>query len=103
MILILKKHLSSYNVFVQATNIIKKGVFIAKNKNYLIQASTNSTEISICTATSSGVIPLSKKRLQTTFIFSKTSIICLSGSYKRTTNVLLQDEHTQYHNFEAYL
>lgn len=74
-----------HNVVVQATNIIKKGDFIAKNKNYLIQASTNSTGISICSATSSGVIPLSKKRLQTTFIFSPTSIICLSGSYKRTT------------------
>ena len=31
-------------------------------------------------ATCSGVIPLSKKRLHTTFIFSPTSIICLSGS-----------------------
>lgn len=43
-----------HNVVVQATNIIKKGDFIAKNKNYSIQASTNSTGTSIRSAASSG-------------------------------------------------
>ena len=49
-------------------------------KIYRIQALINFIGTSIRSATCSGVIPLFKKRLHTTFIFSPTSMICLSGS-----------------------
>ena len=52
---------------------------------YRIHPCTYFKGTSIRSATCSGVIPPSKKRLQTTFIFSPTSTICLSGSKKRTT------------------
>lgn len=47
---------------------------------YRIQALTNFIGTSMRSATCSGVIPLFMKRLHTTFMFSPTSIICLSGS-----------------------
>ena len=47
---------------------------------YLIQLLTNLSGTPIRSATWSGVIPLYKKRWPTTFIFSPTSILCLSGS-----------------------
>ena len=49
-------------------------------KVYRIHAFINFMGTSMRSATCSGVIPLFKKRLHTVFIFSPTSIICLSGS-----------------------